>query len=92
MKATFTGIIKSIGDSQTIPSKSGRNFTRREVLVESTALHPEQMLVELLNGNAVGFCGRVGQKATFYLNFRTVTSAEGRIFNVIKAWRYDLHD
>lgn len=91
MKFEITGTIRYVGEAQSLPTTSGKPFTKREVLVETNEQYPESVLLELSNEDAVNFSGFVGQQATFCFHIRSRKTSAGRFFSSIQAWRYEIH-
>lgn len=88
----FSGIIKQIGPTETLNTRTGKRYTRRVVIVEQPGTFPQSMAIELLNEKAVGFAAVCGCKGTFKINFRANGTANGSFFNSIRAWDYTINE
>lgn len=87
----ITGTIRYVGEVQNLEMTNGKNFTKREVLIESNEQIPESVLLELINENALGFTGVVGQRATANFHIHSRQNASGRFFSCNKAWKIQIH-
>ena len=85
----FSGIIRQVGEMQSITTSSGEIFNKRELVITTDEQYPETIVVELSKDNAVQFAGVEGQKIMVSIDFHA-TEHNGRWYNNIRCWRYTL--
>lgn len=92
MELQIEGLIKEVGQLQTIQSKvnPGKTIQKREVVITTNEEYPEVVAVELSGDDALGFAGYIGQRIFVSYHFRANKSQEGRWFNSVRAWRVTL--
>jgi hypothetical protein len=80
----ITGIIKQIGQTQTV----GQSFTKRELIIETQGQYPQPILIEFYKDKTSLLDGlKIGTEATVHFNLqgRAWTSPQGdvRHFNTL---------
>ncbi len=84
----LTGIITWVGDTQTGTSKAGKEWCKREYVVEyESGEHPKRALFSILNDDAMGQL-EVGKKVHVRFNINT-KEWNGKIYNDIYVWKLE---
>jgi len=85
----FSGIISHISPVETFVAKTGQEKQSREVVITTDEQYPKSLAVRLKRDSLLTLPLSEGQRVTAHLSPKVRTSAEGRIFNEIEAWRID---
>ncbi len=86
----FEGIVKEVGNLQELETSGGKRFDKRELLVESEEMYPQEICASLFNERARMEFYK-GQKVRLWLKFSTdVYEKTGRVYTNITAWRVDV--
>jgi len=85
----FIGQISKIGEMESLTSKNGTPFYRRELTLATVEQYPQQATFTLKGELAQDCDLQPGQTVKVFFNFRGTTTEDGRTFNHLDAWRVD---
>lgn len=84
------GIISRVGELESLTSKTGTPFFRRNIYLKTVEQFPQSGVFTLSGENAQTFQGQCNQQATVYFNLHTYESQDGtKTFNKLDAWRIE---
>lgn len=87
----IAGVIKFVGDIQSIQTKEDKIFQKREVVIETEERYPQSLMFEVTGEDVKHVSLVTGNKVLVELNVRA-TLYNNRWYNNIRAWKIANHE